>query len=1182
MALGIFDLVGVIMLVLAGTSFVYLVRVKNKSSSTRMLLWFFLCIVLSSFATIVTNIGTAWDWAFAPAQDAILILGGIFLVRFAYLYPISDQAREARWVVVIFAILALAALTYAVSFAIRYFANLPGDLAENQIYYLLTPVTISLAVFVFFRRSMHWSAQAILSNDIGTQPIQPTMKFLLKPYNRSAVALRNYGLSLAIGLIPVVVVVVKTALPALVTSFLFNFGAVIAISAVMLTYFTFAPEPVTLSAKLVGITLVSVLLILGLAGVWVYESNPGLTEHSLVSTFIALVLISSLLIILVFPTLLRTVLLDPIEKLLKGVKAANDGDLNVQVAVQYDDEIGFLTQSFNHMVSSLAEATQSLKNESIILERQVTERTIELRGLNQQLISENMERKEAQAMLDRQLHYEQALAGCSRSLLMPADSEISQQVALNQALDRLRSAAQVSRAYIFRNIPDPDLGPCMGILAEACAQEIQPHLNNPVNQKFPWSRLPMEMFASLGAGRPHGGPVERVFASTPLLLEAFLNQTRPLLSIQTLPIFLNDQWWGFIGLDDCESPRKWDEDEILMLRTAAEMIESTFRRWAAEKSLRETLENLEQRVYERTIELTQANTELRHEIHERQRFQDELEERLEIERTLANISTRLLSPLEVSEAMNEILADLGAIMQASHVVFTWLLKDSIEMPEEIIVWHAPQAQSLSNNLAISMNAGNNWLGSLLDSQQSVYLEDLPEHPINRQADLHQLFGMEVNAMLVTPLYLENHLAGVIACINPKLTKAKILENIQLLEVVAGLLGSLLRREALLNTLEEKVAERTRELSAFFDMVMLAGEAQELSDIMHPALVKVMEISASQAAIIHLFDEDQSAMKLIAQRGFAKEYLSQLQTINLDESLMAWLINSSVDIWSSGSTNHPDAFDIPQFQSDTHIPLRARGKILGLLSCYRTSEITFYPYQVLFLNAIGEQLGLAVESYRLRLKTEEIATIQERQRLARELHDAVSQSLYSLTLFARSGRDAFEVGNQAKLLESLEQVEMNSLTALREMRLLLYQLRSLALEEGGLKQAIKARFDLVERRSGIEASIRIDEGIELNTRAEQELFRLVIEALNNALKHSGASQVSVILEIENHLVVLKVSDNGIGFNPFLAYTGMGLQNMRQRTSTLGGRIDLHSQPGNGTQIRVEIPILNVLAQDGRDG
>jgi peptidoglycan/LPS O-acetylase OafA/YrhL len=83
---------------------------EYSPKSSRMLLWFFLCVTLSSIATILTNTGTDWEWAFAPSQDALLILGGVFLVRFAYWYPTNDQPVKARWVVSIYGGLALAAL----------------------------------------------------------------------------------------------------------------------------------------------------------------------------------------------------------------------------------------------------------------------------------------------------------------------------------------------------------------------------------------------------------------------------------------------------------------------------------------------------------------------------------------------------------------------------------------------------------------------------------------------------------------------------------------------------------------------------------------------------------------------------------------------------------------------------------------------------------------------------------------------------------------------------------------------------------------------------------------------------------------------------------------------------------------------------------------------------------------
>jgi signal transduction histidine kinase len=734
----------------------------------------------------------------------------------------------------------------------------------------------------------------------------------------------------------------------------------------------------------------------------------------------------------------------------------------------------------------------------------------------------------------------------------------------------LQTGSDTSRAYVFCNFLDDEHEYFMGILAEACSAGIQPHLNNPVNQKFPWSQFPKDMFAALGAGNPHGGPVERVFSSTPQLLDAFRHQSRPLLSILVLPIFFNDYWWGYIGLDDCNTPREWDQDEILMLRTASEMIASALQRWAAEQHSRETLEKLEQRVSERTIELTQANAELRYEIHERQRFQEGLQERLDIERALANISSRLLNPMERNSAIYETLVTVGQIMQAGRVIFIQLPLDPATAPLDAIEWHPPDLPPLSDEVKYQLNAAYPWFQSHLDSEQSVYIRNWSSIPEDSLPMKEFLSEMGLESLLLIPLFWENHLEGLVAISNPQVLESKVLENIGFLGVVASILASLLRREAVLNSLEEKVAERTRELSAFFDLAVLAGEAQELSDIMQPALAKVMDVSASEAAVIHLFEEEQGVMRIVAQRGFQSKYLTQLQAIHLDEVTMAWVIDRSHDVWSSGRSKHPDAFELPQFQSDAHIPLRARGKIQGLLSCYRIPPIPFDPYQVFFLNAIGEQLGLAVESYRLRLKTEEIATIHERQRLARELHDAVSQSIYSLTLFARSGRDAFERGEQALLLENLEQLEINSLLALKEMRLLLYQLRSVAFEKGGLLQAIESRFNLVERRSGIQATIAVDESVNIPDRMEQELFLLISEALNNALKHATANQVSVTIKPENGNISLVIWNDGKSFDPSQAFGGMGLDNMRERASALGGQLLISSQPDSGTWIRVEMP------------
>ena len=397
------------------------------------------------------------------------------------------------------------------------------------------------------------------------------------------------------------------------------------------------------------------------------------------------------------------------------------------------------------------------------------------------------------------------------------------------------------------------------------------------------------------------------------------------------------------------------------------------------------------------------------------------------------------------------------------------------------------------------------------------------------------------------------------------------QNLKVLEVIVGVLGNAWQRESVLDTLEQRIASRTRELTAFSDMAVLAGEAQDLPDILLPALSRIMEISNCEAACLHLLSKEDNTFKLVAQRGLPAEFQERMQLIQIDKSFLAKMDQTEQDGFTSGgdlTALMPDALHLPGFGASFGAGLRVRGQTLGLLSCYRISNEPFLLFHASLLIAIGEQLGIIVENYRLRLEAEELATIEERQRLARELHDAVSQSLYSLTLFAHSGRDALEEGDQDKLEDSLLQLEENALLALKEMRLLLYQLRSPALERG-LAQAIDSRLELVEHRLGIKTTWRIDDTIGLSKRVEQELFRIITEALNNSLKHARASEVAVGLKSDGEQIVLTISDNGSGFNPVQVYEGMGLRNMRERAAELAGQLKVSSEPGGGTQVHLTI-------------
>ena len=198
-----------------------------------------------------------------------------------------------------------------------------------------------------------------------------------------------------------------------------------------------------------------------------------------------------------------------------------------------------------------------------------------------------------------------------------------------------------------------------------------------------------------------------------------------------------------------------------------------------------------------------------------------------------------------------------------------------------------------------------------------------------------------------------------------------------------------------------------------------------------------------------------------------------------------------------------------------------------------------------------------------------AALEERQRLARDLHDSVTQSLYSVTLLAEVARRRAQAGDAAATLEQINRLGELSQQCLREMRLLVYELRPAMVEEVGLIGALRQRLEAVEQRSGVSVQLVADDDRHIPPGVQNELFRVAEEALNNALKHAHASRLTVRLHTTAEQIELEIADNGRGFDPVAASGngGQGLANMRERMARLGGCFVIDTAPGRETTIRV---------------
>jgi PAS domain S-box-containing protein len=198
---------------------------------------------------------------------------------------------------------------------------------------------------------------------------------------------------------------------------------------------------------------------------------------------------------------------------------------------------------------------------------------------------------------------------------------------------------------------------------------------------------------------------------------------------------------------------------------------------------------------------------------------------------------------------------------------------------------------------------------------------------------------------------------------------------------------------------------------------------------------------------------------------------------------------------------------------------------------------------------------------------------ERTRLARELHDSVTQALYSVTLYAEATRMAMSVGKQDVVAENLGELHRTAREAMIDMRTLIFELHPPVLEEEGLVAALQARLAAVEARAGLQVEIRAEEERRPPLPIEEELFWIAMEALNNVVKHAKAQQVEVRYQLDGRNDYLEIQDDGVGIVPAEAGQsgGLGLRGMEERVERIQGKLEITSAPGQGTTVRVETEI-----------
>ncbi|MCE1253704.1 MAG: histidine kinase, partial [Anaerolineae bacterium] len=388
--------------------------------------------------------------------------------------------------------------------------------------------------------------------------------------------------------------------------------------------------------------------------------------------------------------------------------------------------------------------------------------------------------------------------------------------------------------------------------------------------------------------------------------------------------------------------------------------------------------------------------------------------------------------------------------------------------------------------------------------------------------------------------------------------------------------------ALNATLEQRVTARTRELSILYQVSNIAGQAPNLNNLLSQTLEQTMQAIPCDRGAIYLTENNDDEnlpvnFKLAFQKGIPQKVLEQIEFIPGNHQILNEVLQQN-----EPSIIKPVGVDFLEEQQNNAgnnllviAPMQIKGRLLGLIILLNNSAIPFEPEDIHLLASICGQVALAVQSNQLR---QQAIVYEERQRLSRDLHDSVTQSLYGLVTLSEAAQAVLENGSTQNLAHMLERIGQTARQALKEIRLYIYELRPPVLENVGLAGAIQLRLTAVEGRSNVSTRLIAGDGLKMTPPVMNALYHICQEALNNILKHTRATEITVYLQQQNENLVLEVADNGCGFDPLQKNNqGMGLNNMRERAEKVGGFFELISQIGHGTRVRVCIPLRTRYAE-----
>jgi PAS domain S-box-containing protein len=403
--------------------------------------------------------------------------------------------------------------------------------------------------------------------------------------------------------------------------------------------------------------------------------------------------------------------------------------------------------------------------------------------------------------------------------------------------------------------------------------------------------------------------------------------------------------------------------------------------------------------------------------------------------------------------------------------------------------------------------------------------------------------------------------------------------------VLGVIRDITEQQESRQMLERHVAERTRELSALLEVAQNVTAMLELEPLLGLILDQLKQVVGYEGASIFALEHDELVV-VASRRG----------TVDASRALVGarFPIVSAGTIWQRLDAGQP--VNVPDMRADNPlaaalrgalgplletpavnyirtwlaVPLPLKERIIGMLTVSSSAVDVYTARDATLMMAIASQAAVAIENARLYQQAQHLAALEERQRLARELHDSVSQALYGIALGARTARTLLD-RDPARVADPLDYVLSLADAGLAEMRALIFELRPESLATEGLVAALDKQVAALRARHGIDVEATFCDEPAVPLELKEPIYRIAQEALHNTVKHARARHVTLRLECSPDEITVEIGDDGVGFDPAAEHPGhLGLHSMRERAAALGGSVRIESTRGLGSRLWARIP------------